>query len=137
MAPDGVEPRLIRFIDDPSRAVDDTTWFSFDRLEFDTASAAVMPGSMPQLRNIAAILNCYPNVNLKVGGYTDNVGDPASNLTLSQTRANNTVAAIVSQGISASRLEAEGYGEQHPVASNDSAEGRQRNRRIDLRVTRK
>ena len=87
MAPDGVEQKLIAFIDNPSRAVDDTTWFSFDRLEFDTASAAVLARSMPQLRNIAAIMNCYPDLTLKVGGYTDNVGDPASNLTLSQTRA--------------------------------------------------
>jgi len=137
VAPDGVEPKLIGFIDDTSRPVDDTTWFTFDRLEFDTASATVLPGSLSQLRNIVAIMNCYPNVSLKVGGYTDNVGDPASNLKLSQARAENTVAAIVSQGIPASRVEAEGYGEQHPVASNDSAEGRQRNRRIDLRVTRK
>ena len=58
---------------------------------------------MPQLSNIAAIMNCYPNLTLKMVGYTDNVGVPASNLTLSQTRANNTVAAIVSQGISPSR----------------------------------
>ena len=114
VAPDGVEPKLIGFIDDASRPVDDTTWFTFDRLEFDTASATVLPGSLSQLRNIAAIMNCYPNVSLKVGGYTDDVGDPASNLKLSQARAENTVAAIVSQGIPASRVEAEGYGEQPP-----------------------
>ena len=82
-------------------------------------------------------MNCYPNVNVKVGGYTDNVGDPAANLKLSQTRADNTVAAIASNGIPRTRLESEGYGEQHPVAGNDTAEGRQRNRRIDVRVTRK
>ncbi len=95
------------------------------------------PASQPQVRNIATIMECYPNVNLKVGGYTDNVGDPASNLKLSQARAENTAAAIVSHGVPAARVQAEGYGEQHPVASNDTAEGRQRNRRTDVRVTRK
>jgi outer membrane protein OmpA-like peptidoglycan-associated protein len=70
-----------------------------------------------------------------VGGYTDNVGDPAANLHLSQQRADTTAQAIVANGISASRLSAEGFGEQYPVGSNDNEEGRQRNRRIDLRVT--
>ena len=137
VAQTGVEAKLIDFIDDKGRRVDDTTWFTFDRLEFETASATLLPGSQAQLRNIAAIMNCYPNVNVKVGGYTDNVGDPAANLKLSQTRADNTVAAIASNGIPRTRLESEGYGEQHPVAGNDTAEGRQRNGRIDVRVTRK
>jgi outer membrane protein OmpA-like peptidoglycan-associated protein len=136
-ASNGVEARMVDFIDDRARPVDETTWFTFDRLEFETGSATLLPGSQPQLRNIATIMNCYPNVNIKVGGYTDNVGDPASNLKLSQARAANTAAAIVAQGILASRVEAEGYGQQHPIASNDTADGRQRNRRIDLRVTRK
>jgi len=137
VAENGVESRLVAFIDDTARPVNDTTWFGFDRLEFETGSATVTAGSLPQIRNVATIMTCYPNVNLKVGGYTDNVGDPSANLQLSQARAQNTVAAIVSQGIPPARLEAEGYGEQHPVASNDTPEGRQRNRRIDLRVTRK
>ena len=137
VARDGVESKLINFIDDKSRPVNDATWFTFDRLEFETASATLKPDSQPQLRNIAAIMNCYPNVGLKVGGYTDNTGDPAANLKLSQARAENTRAAIVGHNIPASRLEAEGYGEQHPVATNNTEEGRQRNRRIDVRVTRK
>ena len=137
VAQTGVEAKLIDFIDDKGRRVDDTTWFTFDRLEFETASATLLPGSQAQLRNIAAIMNCYPSVSVKVGGYTDNVGDPAANLKLSQARADNTVAAIASNGIPRTRLESEGYGEQHPVAGNDTAEGRQRNRRIDVRVTRK
>jgi len=52
-------------------------------------------------------------------------------------RAQNTMSAIATQGVSTSRLEAEGYGEQHPVASNDTEEGRQRNRRVDVLVTAK
>ena len=138
VAPDGVEPKLIGFIDDTSRPVDDTTWFTFAQAGVrHRISHSAQPGSLSQLRNIAAIMNCYPNVSLKVSGYTDNVGDPASNLKLSEARAENTVAAIVSRGIPASRVEASGiWRKQHPWSVN-SAEGRQRNRRIDLRVTRK
>ena len=76
-------------------------------------------------------------MNLKIGGYTDNVGNPAANLTLSQKRAENTMQEIVKLGIDAKRLEAEGYGDKYPVADNTTEEGRQKNRRIDLRVTKK
>jgi len=95
------------------------------------------PSSQEQLRNVADILKAYPNVHLKIGGYTDNVGDDAYNLKLSSDRANNTMNELVSLGVDRSRLEAEGYGEAHPIADNGSAEGRQRNRRIDMNVTSK
>jgi outer membrane protein OmpA-like peptidoglycan-associated protein len=92
---------------------------------------------MEQLKNVAEILKAYPKVALKIGGYTDNVGDPAANMKLSAKRADNTMAELVKLGIAAGRLEAEGYGDKHPVADNSTDEGRQRNRRIDIRVTRK
>jgi outer membrane protein OmpA-like peptidoglycan-associated protein len=133
----GVETRLLAFIKDPNRKVDDKTWFSFDRLEFNTDSDVLKPGSEEQIRNIAAIEKAYPNVNLKIGGYTDNVGDEAHNLDLSQRRATKTMDAIAAAGVDRSRLSAEGYGEQFPVADNSTAEGRDRNRRIDMRVTSK
>jgi OmpA-OmpF porin, OOP family len=133
----GVENKLIVFIEDPSRRADQETWFSFDRLEFETDSANLRPGSAEQIRNIAEIMKAYPNVNVKIGGYTDNVGDDAYNMKLSQERANRTMNEIAKLGISPSRMEAEGFGEQHPVADNSTEEGRQRNRRIDIRVTKK
>jgi outer membrane protein OmpA-like peptidoglycan-associated protein len=133
----GVENRLIGFIEDKSRAVDKDTWFSFDRLEFETASDKLKPSSQEQLRNVAEILKAYPNVNVKLGGYTDNVGDPAANQRLSQNRAVNTMNELATLGIDRSRLAAEGYGEQFPVADNSTEDGRQRNRRIDIRVTKK
>jgi OmpA-OmpF porin, OOP family len=133
----GVESKLIAFIEDPSQRADRETWFTFDRLEFETDSASLRPGSAEQLRNIAEILKAYPNVNVKIGGYTDNVGDDASNLKLSQERANRTMNELARLGVNQSRMTAEGYGEQHPVADNATEEGRQRNRRIDIRVTKK
>jgi OmpA-OmpF porin, OOP family len=133
----GIENQLVKFINDPSRPVDSTTWFNFDRLLFDTGSATLQPSSQEQLNNIAAILKAYPNVHVKIGGYTDNVGDAASNLALSNARALNVMNAIVAAGIDPSRLESEGYGEDHPVADNSTEEGRAQNRRIALRVTAK
>jgi OmpA-OmpF porin, OOP family len=133
----GVESRLIAFIEDPTRRADKETWFSFDRLEFETDSATLRPSSQEQLRNIAEIMKAYPNVNAKIGGYTDNVGEDAYNMKLSTNRARNTEQEIVKLGVNDARLDAEGYGEQHPVADNATEEGRQRNRRIDIRVTKK
>ena len=133
----GVERKLVAFIEDKGRPVDKTTWFTFDRLEFETGSAALKPSSMEQLKNVAEILKAYPAVALKIGGYTDNVGNPGANRALSAKRAENTKAELVRLGVAATRLEAEGYGDLHPVADNSTEEGRQRNRRIDLRVTRK
>ncbi len=133
----GVESQLIAFIQDSSRPVDKDTWFTFDRLEFNTDSATLKPSSEEQLGNIAEILKAYPQVRIKIGGHTDNVGDDVHNLTLSQNRALNTMNEIINLGIDRARLAAEGYGENLPVADNATEEGRQRNRRIDIRVTNK
>ncbi|MCU0530821.1 MAG: OmpA family protein [Syntrophales bacterium] len=133
----GVERKLIAFIEDKSKPVDRATWFSFDRLDFETGSATLKPTSAEQLKNIAEIMNAYPKVAVKIGGYTDNVGNADANLKLSRMRAENTRQELVKLGVDAKRLEAEGYGEKHPVADNATEEGRQKNRRIDLRVTRK
>ena len=133
----GVESRLLAFIQAPSKNVDEVTWFDFDRLVFNTDSAQLRPESQEQLRNIAAILTAYPDVLIKVGGYTDNIGDPQSNLKLSQDRADGVVAELISFGIEPDRLESQGYGDEHPVADNSTEDGRARNRRISMHVTQK
>lgn len=133
----GIERKLIAFIEDKSKPVDETTWFTFDRLEFETGSATLMPTSAEQLNNIAEIMRAYPQVNMKIGGYTDNTGGLEDNLSLSQERANNTMSELVVLGVEAARLQAEGYGENFPVADNATEEGRQKNRRIDIKVTSK
>lgn len=133
----GVEGRLLAFIEDPAAAADKTTWFDFDRLTFETASVALGAGSRQQLEAVAAILSAYPAVKLKLGGYTDNVGDPAANLKLSQARADSVLGALVNLGVAPERLSAEGYGEQFPVGDNATPEGRAMNRRISMRVAEK
>lgn len=133
----GVESKLIAFIEDRNSPVSPTAWFSFDRLEFETGSSALKSSSQEQLSNIAEIMKAYPQVTAKFGGYTDNTGNPEQNLQLSRERANNTMNQVVALGVDASRLTAEGFGDQHPVADNATAEGRQRNRRIDINITAK
>ncbi len=89
------------------------------------------------MKNIAEILKAFPTVNIKVGGYTDNEGNDAVNLKLSSDRAAAVKASLVTLGTDAKRLESEGYGELHPVASNDTEEGRSQNRRIAVSVRKK
>jgi outer membrane protein OmpA-like peptidoglycan-associated protein len=133
----GVEDRLLAYIQNPARRVDTTTWFDFDRLLFITGSPALRPGSQEQLKNIAMILKAYPNVKLRVAGYTDNVGPAEQNLKLSQDRAGVVVAEFVREGVSPDRLVREGYGEQYPVADNTTEAGRAQNRRVSMLVIQK
>jgi OmpA-OmpF porin, OOP family len=128
------EARLLAFIEN-NTPVDRDIWYEFDRVTFETDSVTLRPQSRDQLSNIAAILKAYPGVRVKIGGYTDNTGDASANLRLSQSRAESVMNELRNDGIDASRLEAEGYGNQHPVADNATAEGGAQNRRVALRVT--
>lgn len=131
----GLENNLLTFLRNPVGGVDPNRWFEFDRLTFDTNAATLQPESREQLSNLAAILKAYPNAKVKIGGYTDNTGDPAANLSLSQRRADSVRDELVAMGIARDRLESEGYGSEHAVADNATEEGRAKNRRIALRVT--
>jgi outer membrane protein OmpA-like peptidoglycan-associated protein len=133
----GTEWRVIEFIQDPSQTVARDNWLDFDRLYFVPHSAKMTAGSQEQLDNIAAIMNANPNVRIKIGGFTDNSGDTATNMLLSQERAEAVRQQLISLGISGDRLDAQGYGFQYPVADNATEEGRARNRRVSLLVTQK
>ena len=132
------ERKLVDFITDDSKQVDKETWFTLDRLTFETGSATLKPSSAEQLKNLTGIMKTYPNLKLKLGGYTDNTGDEAANLKLSQERAEAAKNAIVREGVDGRRMEAEGYGSQHAVCpENNTPECKAVNRRIDVRVTEK
>lgn len=137
VAPNGIEAHLIQFIKDSSAHANDTTWFNFDRLLFETGSATLKPESEAQLKSVSQILQAYPNVKARIGGYTDNSGNAAANLKLSESRAQNVLSEFEKLGVGSDRLDAKGYGAEHPVGDNATAEGRAANRRIALRVTAK
>ncbi len=138
VAGNGFETRLVDFVKDNSKAIDKTTWFTMDRLYFETGKTVLKASSQDQLKNLAAILKAYPATELKLGGYTDNTGDAKQNLTLSQQRADVAKAELVKLGIAENRISAEGYGQDHPVCeANDSPDCKAQNRRIDVRVTKK
>jgi outer membrane protein OmpA-like peptidoglycan-associated protein len=130
----GVEARLVSYLNDSSTQSGDDTWFDFDRLLFDTGKATLQPVSQEQLTNIAEIMKAYPQVQIRIGGYTDNTGTAAANLQLSQQRADNVMRELAELGVDPSRMSAKGYGEDNPIADNSTEEGRQKNRRISLRV---
>ena len=109
--PTGIESRLAAFIADSTRMADKTTWFEFDRLKFANNSANLLPESQDQLANVAKVLAAYPNVAVKIGGYTDNVGKPAANKKLSAERAANVRLALIKDGVAPGRLTSEGYGD--------------------------
>ena len=134
----GIEANLFNMISNPDMKLDDNLWFDFDHLVFKTGSDQLEPSSMDQLKNIANILKEFPAAKVKIGGYTDNVGRPSDNLLLSSNRAKNVKNELASLGIDASRLDSEGYGQEHPVCpENNTEECRQKNRRISMRVTEK
>jgi OOP family OmpA-OmpF porin len=133
----GMENKLLVYLNDPNVEVDRETWFGFDRLKFATGLGNLQPSSQDQLESIAKILRAYPTVHVQIGAYADNRYEGAGKLTLSQGRANAVMAQLIAFGIDPLRLDAKGYGKHHPIANNPSEEGRERNTRIALRVVRK
>ena len=102
-------------------------------VNFALNSADLTPESYQILDRVVTGLNDWPEVRVEIGGHTDSTGEDAYNMGLSQRRAESVRSYLVSKGVKASRLEAKGYGETKPVASNDTNEGRAKNRRVELK----
>ena len=101
---------------------------------FNTDSAVVKQQFYPEIERIAGVLKQYPDTVIQVQGHTDNTGTSAHNLTLSRQRAESVKTLLKKQGVSASRMEIVGFGEQSPIASNSTPEGRAQNRRVELKI---
>ena len=104
-------------------------------ITFATDSAQIQPQFYGALDNVAATFNKYPESYIDVIGHTDSRGSDAYNQQLSERRAGSVASYLTSRGVSQARLAAFGQGESQPVASNDTAEGRAANRRVELRIT--
>jgi outer membrane protein OmpA-like peptidoglycan-associated protein len=102
---------------------------------FDFNKATLKPGARERLARVSGIVLAYPDLQLQVEGYTDNVGSDSYNMTLSEKRAAVVRDYLVSQGVNAGNVSARGFGKTAPVASNDSPAGRQMNRRVELVVS--
>lgn len=110
--------------------------FAATAIQFDLGKATIKKTSNKLLDEVVKILNDYPDYNMTIDGYTDNTGNAERNLQLSKERANSVMNYFISKGIDANRLKADGHGIENPVASNKTAAGRAKNRRVvmDLKL---
>ncbi|QKG52137.1 OmpA family protein [Hymenobacter sp. BRD67] len=105
-----------------------------NNLFFDSNQAILKPRSRTELDRLVEFLHQDASLRVEVAGHTDNVGQPATNLSLSQRRAQAVLSYLTAHGVPANRLRAQGYGESKPLVANDSEAHRAQNRRIELRI---
>jgi OOP family OmpA-OmpF porin len=106
-----------------------------EMVQFQTGKSTILPVSNKLLTQVAKVINAQHRMRLiEVQGHTDNVGDPARNMKLSQDRANAVKAFLVKKGVFEGRLRAVGYGQDKPLESNTSAKGREQNRRVEFDI---
>jgi outer membrane protein OmpA-like peptidoglycan-associated protein len=136
----GTEDRLVTFLGDPNAKLHKKNgdWFNFTKIGFASNSSSLLLESEVQLKNIVSILTAFPKAKIKIGGYSDNTGDPTDNVRLSQQRADNIYAKLIDLDTKPSQLKgAKGYGPRYPVGDNGTAAGRNMNRRMSLDVVAK
>ncbi len=114
-------------------ATEEETTLVLEGVTFETGSAELTASARSTLNVVAESLNGNPDVRVEVAGHTDNTGSRAFNVQLSQDRAESVRSYLQSRGVTASRMEARGYGPDEPTATNATAAGRQQNRRVELR----
>jgi OmpA-OmpF porin, OOP family len=110
------------------------TKFTLDNVHFETAKSILQPSSYAELNEIVEYMKLNPQQVIEIAGHTDNVGQDADNLKLSQARAESVKNYLIKKGVAAARLKAKGYGATQPVADNSTDEGRQKNRRTEVRL---
>ena len=105
-----------------------------EAITFRTNSAAIRPQFEPVLNQLAQSIEQYPNTVVRVEGHTDSTGSASYNQQLSENRAQSVVSYLAQQGVSTNRLQAVGYGMSRPIASNSTAAGRAKNRRVEILI---
>ena len=126
---------LLNVVAVPKLEDDINALFKREPIQFDSGSAQIRAVSNPTLDKAAELLKATPAGKVLFEGHTDSAGNAAANLALSQSRAEAVRAALVTRGIDAARLSAKGFGSERPIADNNTAEGRQANRRVEAFVT--
>ena len=107
---------------------------AFENLEFETAKAVIRASSFPSLNELASVMEKKPEYKLRIAGHTDSVGQDEYNMNLSKERAQSVAKYLQGKGIAPSRFVVEWFGETKPIADNNTAEGRQKNRRVEMEV---
>lgn len=128
------ELRQVQGVDVTRTAPDELKVTVRNDVLFDFNSAALRSASRDSLREMAGVFNKYPNTDIVVAGYTDSIGSAAYNKRLSERRADSVTRYLEDLGVNDARLDPIGYGKTHPRASNATAEGRQLNRRVEIRI---
>ncbi len=108
--------------------------FVLENVEFDFGKYSLRPSSYATLDDLVEYLKRKPNERIEIGGHTDNVGSDESNLTLSLERAKSIVEYLIARGVSNDRVVAKGYGAEEPIEENTTEEGRQKNRRTEVKI---
>jgi outer membrane protein OmpA-like peptidoglycan-associated protein len=101
---------------------------------FDFGKATLQPESGPELRRVIEFMRTNKGMRIEVDGHTDDVGADATNLQLSKERAAAVCRFLIENGVEATRLLSEGFGETRPITGNDSEEGRSLNRRVEFKI---
>ena len=104
---------------------------AINNLLFETGSDVIMESSLPELKRIATFIQTY-GYKVRLAGHTDNVGQAEANKTLSQARAESVRRQLIAYGCTPENITAAGYGDTKPVATNETEEGRQLNRRVEI-----
>jgi OmpA-OmpF porin, OOP family len=134
----GVEKALLDLVLDNAKSLDESSfWLCMDRVYFDAREPNYKVNSEEQLKNLSLILTSFPKVELNIGSYTDNLGNPASNLELSKKRAESIKSGLVKLGIADKRITTEGFGDGFPIAENTTPENQKMNRRISIKLIKK
>jgi outer membrane protein OmpA-like peptidoglycan-associated protein len=131
----GIEDLLVAFLLDPNAKPGNDNWFDFNDLNFKFGTAEIVPESRKEVDNIAEILKAFPNTKIKLGGYTDKIGDEAANKKLSGERAAAVAAALKELGVGGQIEGAEGYGSEfakYPASAPE--EDRIKDRRVSVSV---
>lgn len=118
----------------PALAIPSNSSITLEGVNFEYNSAQLTGDSKPVLDRVVRGLKQHADVRVELQGYTDNTGSAAYNLRLSRRRAESVRDYLVSQGVDADQLQTRGFGETHPAASNNTAEGRAKNRRVVMSV---
>jgi outer membrane protein OmpA-like peptidoglycan-associated protein len=118
---------------DPPGKVAPEPKFVLEGINFDVNKATIRPESFPMLDVVVEYMTYKKSARIEISGHTDNQGNPKKNKKLSEQRAQACRQYLIDKGIEGSRIMAQGFGDEQPIASNDTEEGRQQNRRIEAK----